>query len=461
VSEKFKDRPNFRGLTWKPLLNDGWWIPGFTDLTSLSRNEPLTYSYDDATMARFAKDTGVAVPVDARDPQRFQKRYDFLTSPAMRERWVAWRCEKMHDFYLKVTDKLRAQRKDAEMFLSLYVNVSQATQWTSKNQPVRDYMRERGYDLALYGSDPGLRVTRWAHHTLKYTPAYRVGGYAAGWEQSVGPEFIDYYGREKTRAVLIMHHWDELGYRALFSDDAEIAWPVTGNNGRFHVQANGENAREPFTQALIASDPETVMYGFMDISMIVGQEQQFRDFARVLRSLPVDTFQLALGTGFETNLAIRELRKGKSYYFYVANPGYWSIKGSIALTGRGKVRDLTDDSPVATTQQGGRTVVPVDLKPFGLAAFRVDGAVKVASWQNEPLADANLTHMRGIIADGEKILAQAPPSNPEDPTYLKNQAYLRETVSAAKDDLAHGAYARAWNRLTNWRYWRLVRDRNR
>ena len=38
--------------------------------------------------------------------------------------------------------------------------------------------------------------------------------------------------------------------------------------------------------ALAGTDPHTLMYGFLDVNMIVGHEQELRDFARVYRALP-------------------------------------------------------------------------------------------------------------------------------------------------------------------------------
>ena len=43
--------------------------------------------------------------------------------------------------------------------------------------------------------------------------------------------------------------------------------------------------------------------------MMVGHEQELREFAKVYRALPAEKFQPALDTGLQTNLVIRELRR--------------------------------------------------------------------------------------------------------------------------------------------------------
>ena len=459
LTDKFKGQPNFLGVNWTPYMT-GEFMPTFP----VERGESgLFYSYDDATIARFEKDTEVRVPVDAKDPQRFQKRYTFLTSPAMKDKWIEWRCQKIREFFLKARDRVRAKRKNLDFWVSLYFNVPHAKTWATSGYGLREFMREWGYDPSLYRNDEGLWFTRWTHSTLKYTPAYRYAGYAAGFEVQVNPEFMDLYARKNHRSVMIMHHWDENSYRvpgAIYGRWWEFPqardWPTPGNRGRLHAQPNAENAREAFTQALIGSDPEMVMFGFMDVNLMAGHEQQLREFARVLRCLPAEQFSPVLETGFETNLAIRELRKGGAYYFYVANPGYWPIRGSVALSGANRVIDLAADRQVETKQEGGNTVLLVDLKPFGVAAYRVDGGgAKVVSWKTEPLGAEELAHIRGIVARTENLLGERKALVallPEEITFMK------QAVAKAKADLAGGEYAQAWSVVTNWRFWILLHE---
>ncbi|MBI3947614.1 MAG: hypothetical protein HY321_16965 [Armatimonadetes bacterium] len=459
VAEKFKDQPNVKGVSWTHYLT-GEWSPGFS---SFQWSSPFLYSYDDATIARFGKDTGIRVPGEPKDPARFQQRHEFLTTGAMKEQWTAWRCRKVHDFFLKVRDRVRARRGDLDLIVSPYVDVGHDRAWVADGRPLRAFLREWGHDPILYRDDEGLWLSRWMHPTLHNEPASRKPGYATGWEQSVGQEFTDLYARERNRSAVVMHQFWEPQYRApgaiydeesqrfQFTDKSD--WPLPGNRGQVLAQPGGENARETFMLALVGADPDLLTYGFMDVNMMVGQEQQIREFGQVLRALPREKLLPALGTGLQTNLAIRELSRDNHGFFYVANPGYWPMEGSVTLSGTADVVDLASGQPVATTIQEGKSVVPVSLKPFGVAAFRADAAVKVAAWSNRPLPEAELSHVRGILADGEQRLAQAaPPLKPED------RDYLQTAIAAAKADMERGAYACAWSRLTHWRYWGLARE---
>ncbi len=61
--------------------------------------DPYNASYDDYTMRIFESETGIAVPVDAGDAERFARRYQWLMDNA-REVWTDWRCRKLQEIYL-------------------------------------------------------------------------------------------------------------------------------------------------------------------------------------------------------------------------------------------------------------------------------------------------------------------------------------------------------------------------
>ena len=459
LAEKFKEHPNFKGINWTPYFT-GEWIPTYGGREWVS---PLFCSYDDVTIKCFERDTKIRVPVDPKDPQRFQKRYTFLTSEAMREKWIEWRCQKVREFFLKVRDRVQAKRKDLDVFLSLYLNVGHVEDWFKSGKSVRQFMREWGFDPVIYRNDQGLWFTRWMQGNLRYSPCVRNPKYIS-WEQKVGPEFIDLYARKSNRSVLIQHSWNEINYRAPgaimgkswweFTEESD--WPLPGNRGRFNVQPNAENAREPFTQALIGSDPQVVIFGLMHVNLMVGHEQQLREFARVLRALPPEKFSPVLKTGLDTNLALRESRKGGKYYFYVANPGYWPIRGSVTLSGARRVIDLTTNLPIETKREGARTVVLVDLKPYGVAAYGVDEArAQVVSWKTEAVSEKDLAHMRKIVERTEELLRDPKAVAVLLPDELP---FVQKIVAQAKADLAAGQYARAWLTLTNGRFWTLLHE---
>jgi len=132
----------------------------------------------------------------------------------MRDKWIAWRCDKIHEFFLHVRDRVIRARDDLDVILSLYIDNRPAIDWAQQQKPIEQYLREWGYDLSLFRGDRQLRVSRWLNAVLHSDPARRRPGYAAGWEQFAGPEFVDLYAEFERPAATIMHQWFEINLRA-------------------------------------------------------------------------------------------------------------------------------------------------------------------------------------------------------------------------------------------------------
>jgi hypothetical protein len=121
------------------------------------------------------------------------------------------------------------------------------------------------------------------------------------------------------------------------------------------------------------------------------------------------------------------------------------------------VIDLAVNRPVNTTRQGPKLLVPVELKPYSFATYRMDDPrAKVESCSNEPLDEKHLAHMHRIIEKTAKLVG-----DPKAREALSNDEldFIQETLSLAKAKLVEGEYAIAWSKLTYWRFWSLLRDK--
>jgi len=452
IAEKFNDQPNVLGVTWTPYFA-GDWIPGYRSGYH-NRDEPLAAGYGDVTVGLFERDTAIRVPGDAGEPARFGERHAFLTSPEVRDRWIRWRCERIRAFFGKVVSRIGRQREGLDCVVVLKFYPPHDREWKASGLPLRDYMRLSGWDPALYHDNEDLWMTHYMHATVRYEPAFGPKGYSVGWEQSVNPEFYDLYGTPTRRAAMVLHHWVE-AERVAFTLPEREGWPRPYQS-TMQAQANGDNAREVFTQALIGGDPELFLFGFSHVSLMVGDEQPLREFARVVLALPGERFSPVGDTGMQTNLAIRDLSKDGSYYFYVANPGYWPIKGTVSLENAARVRDLATGRPADARREGSRVLVPVALEPYGISAYRVeDGRAKVVSWETQAVAAADLAHVHSILDRAPGLLddPRASAALSED-----DRGFVKRSVAAAKADLSAGQYARAWSTVTHWRFWSLLRE---
>ena len=454
LADKFADQPHFLGVNWTSYLS-GDYQPAFG---SQGTTDPFTYSFDDVTIALFQRQTGIEVPGEPLDPGRFARRADFLTSPAHREQWIQWRCEKLREFFAKLELTLHGQREDLAVSASLYFDINHAIAWKQSGEPLREYLRSWGWDPQLFRDSEHTTLPHWMHATLRYAPTVKTPSneaYAAGWAQNTDPQWQELFNQGKHRAVMIVHHWQEHERFAQTLPERE-GWPRPFQ-ATLQAQASGDFAREPFTAALITDDPQTVMFGFNDLNLITGHEQELREFARVLTALPSDRFTSVLDTSLTTNIAIRQLKRDDGLWFYVVNPAYWPIRGRIVLSGTGAVTSIPSGERVETATVGGQRELNFDLPPYGVAAFRVAAAQAViTSWNNEPIGDADLAHLRSLLDTADQA-AKRPIARRK--LTADELAFVQQTIRQARADLESGRYASAWYGVIDWRFWTITQER--
>lgn len=181
-----------------------------------------------------------------------------------------------------------------------------------------------------------------------------------------------------------------------------------------------------------------------------------REFVRAYRALPREKFTPVLNTGLKTNLAIRELRKGSDYFFYVANPGCWPIQGTLTLKTSAPVLDLASAAEANAKASSGTLTLPIRLKPYSLAAYKTnDKTAAILSYQTEPLSAPDLAHLAGILSRVKALLAK-----PEARVALTMDevTLMTESVRSAEAALAHQRYAEAWALVTDHRFWITWKD---
>jgi hypothetical protein len=120
--------------------------------------------YNDCNIEGFQRDTGVRIPVEAKDPLRFNKRYRWLMENA-REKWIQWRCRKIHDYYAQIARKLAAKRPDLRLILNLYTPSSPDEKLEMLNSvgnedAFREINRRAGVDIAMFKDQPNIIIQR-------------------------------------------------------------------------------------------------------------------------------------------------------------------------------------------------------------------------------------------------------------------------------------------------------------
>ncbi len=449
LAVKFAGSPAWKGIFYN-IDGSGTFAPG----PYAPPAAPFDYDYADATIARFEQDTGIRTPGEPGDPERFALRHLFLTSDAMRERWIVWRGRAMGSYLTKTRDVLRRHRPDLTVLCGWHLTPPVIRAWLLDSPGAYEhYARQLGMNPAAVRAEPGI----WLGRTLYPIGSAHGGRGSDVWAQAVDPSALAYYDGPN-RLVVLNTGWYE--YRTRFDDPG---WPFALKPGTLGLTAEAHDAfvLEPFTQAMIGGDPDILLYGFLDSPILVGREQQRREAARAITPLPRAPFQNVLGTSdFRHNLAVRALRQNGDTWFYAANPGYWPIRGEVVLNAKVAVQRAFDGRPAETRAVGGHTVVPISLGPYGLASFRIPAAnagagaspLEIVAWTNAPLPESELAHMRGIVAAVRGLLA-----DPASALALPraDRDYLRAVCGLAETLIAAGGYAAAWSELTHWRIWEL------
>ena len=453
LAEKFAFSPAWKGIYYFIYIDGGGMGPG----PCVKHNAPFDYDYSDATIAAFEADTGIRVPGDPQDPKRFTKRYLFLTSDAMRDKWIDWRCRRPGTYLRKTLKVLHEHRRGLNVLYGYHLIGGTINYWLNESgKSYRDDFREMGMDPSVVRGEPHMWFGRYIYPTGPHS-----GGRPYYWAQTVSPEAIAYYDNPRNRLVTLDTCWHELptSTPGWFNGKGGVEnikpsdWPTPRNVSRFISQAHGDNALESYTQALIGADPDILVFGMTDVNIINSREQQVREVAKVVTTLPKEKFEpVDRTTDFRHNLAIRALVKDGQTWLTVANPGYWPIRGQVVLNGTTPVVRPCDGRAVATLSEEGNTVVPVALRPYGMAAFRAQGSTKVVSWDNEPLSDGDLAHMKWIIADMGRLIPNRATALA---ITLKDREFVRGQLKRGSDLLAAGQYAAAWSELTHWRLWTL------
>lgn len=449
----FGDLEHFLGIS--QLIGAVQWAyyyPGYGDGTQWDK--PLLTSYDDITFSRFEQATGIDLGIDSDDPGRFNKRASILrTSPDLRETFLAWRGASLRDFMSGTVAQMRARNRRLRL-LSMPCNTPEEMyrHLISEDIGYGDLLQRFGIDLKLLGAIEHHIPVRW-------TISWRGGGVQNPYlwipkeREIVTSAFADL----PRRAVFCRTSWIE---NALFiPGDLQLGegqgpgpmhgdWFISSPQKTVEPQPAGYHAREAFIQAIITADPQFVFGGFCDHALNLGHEDVVREVMRLYTRLPEANFDTVLDTGLESNLAIRKLNRKDASWLYVANPGYWHIKGTVTINAGGPVMDLATEREVA---KAGQTDIDVELGPYGLAAYRVASAkLEIASFQTGRISKREIRHMTHALDRAELLLGKSQVAIVLPQT---DRAFMRETITAARADLKAGRYAHAWSMIKHYRFW--------
>ncbi|HJX05723.1 MAG TPA: PKD domain-containing protein [Candidatus Nanoarchaeia archaeon] len=463
IAYKFSSNPAWKGfffVVYPTFSSPSFWAEQYSRTNANA--DPLATDYSDATIAAFETDTGISVPDEPYDSGRFNRRYTFLTSSSMRDIWINWRIQFVRKFALMAKGILEQYRDDTFIIQGYYIDVPAHYFRLLKGMPYIDYLRLLSLDPSIYKNDNKMWVAHYmfppdrnmlAYYLPDYPGYVYYSQYLGSWDVKSNPEVFALFDADNKRAVAFYEGWLEINYEYQ-ADQNPAPWPVRKNYAHeFFIRPRDYYVQESFAYAMIGLDPQILMHGFLDMGDLNIYGQEYREFSQVFTKLPQGKFLPVLNTGFGTNLAIKQLQDGGTYWFYVVNPGYWNVSATLNLRNVNSVYEV-GSSGTASFSNGN---LYFNLRPFGIKAFKATtSSGGINSYSVASLSDSDLAHMRNLIS---LVKDSYPPVKSVLGIKGDNETFIINTANQAELDIANGNYASAWQKLTNWRYWMFAYDK--
>ena len=396
IGERYGRYHSFKGISFNMYASC---MPWFGSLRS---------GYDDYSVQQFTQDTGIAVPVDPNAPNRFSRRYEFLTQ-VCRPAWIAWRCARIRTLFGEIHDALTEVRPDLRVTITLWSEtvvpgslgaISAAHQLYARQSQHQLY-REAGIDVDLFGDTPGLEIDieqgnprdRGGH------PPNPTGGVNLLPENACMFRDFDFLDRETLDGmhnldrpgVFIFNCWVESWGKHVWSipaADDPNAGPLSVMDGQpaegifrinseypeqgfwwdsqwriTHSFPGGVHFMEAYAHAVAELDACRITRGGLFLDK--AHSEMLRRFAAAYRALPRHKFDTV---GITTDpVAVRTLARDGMRYLYAVNRDYYPIDVQIALSSPATtIRDLATGETAAADSRWQGTLGPYELRAFSL-----------------------------------------------------------------------------------------------
>jgi hypothetical protein len=365
----------------------------------------LHSGYDDYTSSLFEKETGIRIPVEANDPHRFSKRYEFLTFKC-RSEWIDWRCRKIHELIRKLRDMIVAVRPDLRLVLTLwcepfipgvYGNGGPEHQIHARIGTL-DIFKEGGIDPSLYADDSNIEFD----FQLEGGGRDRTSGIA---EEALPEAFFmfrdhDFLDRDLLNSMaklprsgaFIFNAWHEAWgkYKWFKVEAGDINVPgvssVYGQREHVHTfRANSEYPKdgfwwnsqsritaayppgphfmEQYAHAVAELDALRITRGGLFLEK--GHSAEIEKFARAYRTLPAEKFE-TVGSSTDP-VAMRTLVKNSIRYLYLVNREYYPVEVEMQMDPPiEKIMDLAEQKEIEISSPWKIKLSSYELKSFSL-----------------------------------------------------------------------------------------------
>jgi glycosyl hydrolase family 10 len=437
IVDRYGHHPSFKGISFNMWHATILWYAS------------LNSGYDDYSVGLFSKETGIALPVEATAADRFSKRHALLTGKH-RAKWLAWRCEKIHELFCKIRDVVVAKRPDLAVTITLWSETTVALTLGFPKTPGHQLharanttalFRDGGFDVALFESEPGIDID------LCFTPArdrdcWGTSGVNMPIEHTAmyrDHDFLDtvtldaIHAQTKPGAFIFnswVEAWGEHKWFPCEADDPQAkTLAVMGDKpaeGIFRMNsvypkddfwwdsqlritpplASGDHFMEQYAHALAELDACRITRGGLFLESV--QTERVQRFAKAYRALPDQKFE-TVGPSTDP-VAVRTLKKEDQRYLYLVNREYYPVTTKLHLSESTEATDLATKQTLKVQPEWEIVLGPYELRVFALVGegtvpgFTVSVPQKIATGLIED-ARAALKQIQDLQAAGTSLPA--------------------------------------------------------
>ncbi len=460
IATRYGKSPAFRGISlnmWHATIL--WYFS-------------LKSGYDDYTIRLFEKGTGIQIPVGDKDPERFSKRYRFLTENHS-EKWIDWRCRKIKELFCQIRDTITSVRPDLRLTVTMWTETTihgwfgtpdKPSQQIFARKSLYELYREGGFDVSLYKNEPGIDID-YSMVPSRDRDAWGTDGAVTPLEKTCSfrdHDFLDIrtfneVGKQEFPGAFIFDCWVEAWGKYshapcapadLQAKEMNVIWgkPAEGirrdiskypeDNFWWNSQSRitphfqgGIYYLEYFAHALAELDACRITRGglFTD----TGHSGMIQEFAKAYRVLPARKFE-TIGTTTDP-VAVRSLLLNGNRYFYLVNREYYPVKVTVKFKqDKNRFSDLVSRQKI--TAPG---YYSFELGPYALRSFISAPETEILSFVALPPVEIK----NGLFQECDKVKTEIVrlkgsgkelPENYEKAVYEMEQALVEVRYACAR-----------------------------
>lgn len=424
LADRYRDSPALAGIS---LRHMAWANPALNNLVNLD------WGYDDATVARFKRETGSAVPLGrGDDPKRFAARHAWLTG-AGRQAWIDWRCRQVADLIRRIRDRVRLARPDLRLYLNVFGEQGSYTPSFDGegSASLASRLRESGIDPAMLNAIDGVVLLNASYSYGRRETDGELRGFR---DMLLDPASLDAL-RKPGDGGRFLSSAQYLEATEAIVPPEKLGFPADTRKTWMSAVANpaGRHALERYAVELAATDALTLGDGGNGYAF---GPPMVREFMAHFRRLPARRFNDHPDA--VDPVAVRSLADKGSYYFYAVNRERYPVAVDIELDRARNVAGLADEAPVKI--EGDR--LRLTLKPYELIAFKAAAETRIRAIRTQ-LPQDERTRVERQIAAVERLADSSP-----------LQALLRRGPSEKEHRLLQAAVREARQALDRGWLWR-------